>query len=336
MALTIDQLVNDYGSYSGTTLIGERGARATVPNKGFGSVTGVPYPNITFIVRVNGRDYASSSWLSEQQNGNPYLHQGSIPRINTRSVNSMPIGLSPFADKQDEYYAEVDAKSKLDDTDEILKFINYLLDGKDGVDPAIPTFGDYGVWDNGDPKGSLIQTIQNPGSGEEYPASPIRVFDSKSPTRSKKSWIGSYSSENDLAGVYPGLGFEPTNFDGTLAGEEAQSQSIPPIISDEPVEKTDSNGQQPKIDLSDFNFDDIIIDIPPIDLSDFDFGLGNLDPFTNNTAGFGSLQSLSGESGLASTGLQEKYDTGNYGPMQDILEKTGQWDAYNEFGNFGF
>ena len=232
MALTISQLVNDYGSYSGTTLIGERGARASVPNRGFSGVTGVPYPNITFIVRVNGRDYASSSWLATQQNGNPYLHQGSIPRINTRSVNSMPIGLSPFVDKKDEYYAEVNATSKLEDTDEILKFINYLLDGKDGVDPAIPTFGSYGVWDNGDPKGSLVQTIQNPGSGEEYPVSPIRVFSSQSPTRSKKSWLGSYSSENDLAGVYPGLGFEPTNFDGTLAGEEAQSQTIPPIITD--------------------------------------------------------------------------------------------------------
>ena len=333
MALTISQLVNDYGSYSGTTLIGERGARASVPNRGFGGVTGVPYPNITFIVRVNGRDYASSSWLAQQQNGNPYLHQGSIPRINTRSVNSMPIGLSPFVDKKDEHYAEVEATSKLDDTNEILKFINYLLDGKDGVDPAIPTFGSYGVWDNGDPKGSLVQTIQNPGSGEEYPASPIRVFSSQSPTRSKKSWLGSYSSENDLAGVYPGLGFEPTNFDGTLAGEEAQSQTIPPIISDEPVEKTDTTEftlEPIEIDLSDFKLDPI-----DIDLSDFDFGVGNLTPFTNNTAGLDSLQSLSEIGGLASTGLQAQYDTGDYGPMADILEKTGQMDALNQFGSFG-
>jgi len=333
MALTISQLVNDYGSYSGTTLIGERGARASVPNRGFSGVTGVPYPNITFIVRVNGRDYASSSWLATQQNGNPYLHQGSIPRINTRSVNSMPIGLSPFVDKKDEYYAGVDATSKLDDTDEILKFINYLLDGTDGVDPAIPTFGSYGLWDNGDSEESLTQTIQNPGNGEEYEVSPIQVFDSESPTRSKKSWIGSYSSENDLAGVYPGLGFEATGFDGTLAGEEAQSQTIPPIISDEPVEKTDTTEfilEPIEIDLSDFTFDPI-----DIDLSDFNFGVGNLTPFTNNTAGLDSLQSLSQIGGLASTGLQSQYDTGDYGPMQDILEKTGQMDAFNQFGSFG-
>ena len=273
MALTLSQLVNDYGSYSGKTLTGNLGSRATVPGSGFSGIQGVPYPNITFIVKVNGTRYASSSWLSQQQNGNPYIHSTSVARVDFRDIGLMSVEDTPYATIEDEKYAEVKAESKLGQSDdEILKFINYLLDGRDGVEPAIPTFGDYGVWDNGDPKGSLIQTIQNPGSGEEYPASPIRVFDSESPTRNKKSWLGSYSSENDLSGAYPGLGFEQTNFDGLLTGSGAQSQTIPPIIS-EPVEEVDETTDF-VLDPIDINFDDIIID--PIDF-DFDFDFSDFD-----------------------------------------------------------
>ena len=339
MALTISQLVNDYGSYSGKTLVGELGSRATVPGGGFSGVRGVPYDNITFIVKVNGTRYASSRWLSQQQNGNPYIHRTSVARIDTRDIGLMPIDKSPFANIEDEKYAEVRAKSKLGESDdEILKFINYLLDGKDGTDPAIPTFGSFGVHDNGDPAGSLTQTIQNPGSGEEYEASPIRVFDSNTPSRSKKSWLGSYSSENDLSGIYPGLGFAPTNFDGTLSGPDAQSQSIPAIPSEEVKEVVDL-GEDFEIDLSDFTFDDPI-ELDPID---FDFGLGNLNldfgyglggdisvggtgQFTqqnNNDAGIDSFAALSNEGGLSQVGLGSYNEDYSGAPLGDMFGSFG-------------
>ena len=91
MALTLSQLVNDYGSYSGNTLRGLYGASASVPNRGFGDVRGVPYDNITFIIKVNGTKYASSKWLSQQQNGNPYLSSNTVLRIDSVNVPTPPL-----------------------------------------------------------------------------------------------------------------------------------------------------------------------------------------------------------------------------------------------------
>ena len=128
MALSISQLVNDYGSYSGGTLVGELGARANVPSSGWGGVTGVPYPNITFIVRVDGRDYASSAWLASQKNGNPYIHQSSVARVNSRNVGLMSVDATPFANRKDELYAEVKSSTTLAlSADKVLSYINYLL-----------------------------------------------------------------------------------------------------------------------------------------------------------------------------------------------------------------
>ena len=329
MALTLSQLVNDYGSYSGNTLIGDLGSRATVPGGGFGGVRGVPYDNITFIVKVNGTRYASSRWLSQQQNGNPYIHSTSVARVDARDIGSMSIDKTPFANREDEKYAEVEATSKLTSDDEILKFINYLLDGKDGTAEAIPTFGSFGVYDNGDPEGSLNQTIQNPGSGEEYEVSPIRVFSSKTISRSKKSWLGSYSSENDLAGVYPGLGFEPTNFDGTLFGPDAQSQSIPAIPSEEVKEVVDL-GEDFEIDLSDF-------ELQPIDINfdDFDFGFGFGDINTDFGFGLGGDVSVGGTNQFTSTNsagddFTTRSSTGYGGTLND----NNDFNEPEVFGSF--
>jgi hypothetical protein len=329
MALTISQLVNDYGSYSGKTLVGELGSRATVPGGGFGGVRGVPYDNITFIVKVNGTRYASSRWLSQQQNGNPYIHSTSVARIDTRDIGLMPIDKSPFANREDEKYAEVRAKSKLGESDdEILKFINYLLDGKDGTDPAIPTFGSFDVHDNKDPEGSLNQTIQNPGNGEEYEVSPIRVFDSKTPSRSKKSWLGSYSSENDLAGIYPGLGFAQTNFDGTLSGPDAQSQSIPAIPSEEVKEVVDL-GEDFQIDLSDFTFDPIDFELDPID-----FGFGDIN--TNFGFGLGGDVSVGGTNQFTSVNYAgDDFTTRASTAYSGFVTDANDFNEPEVFGGFG-
>ena len=37
------ELTNDYGSYSGNTLIGELGSRGNVPNSGLGGVKGATH-----------------------------------------------------------------------------------------------------------------------------------------------------------------------------------------------------------------------------------------------------------------------------------------------------
>lgn len=336
MALTISQLVNDYGSYSGKTLVGDRGSRANVPGSGFGGVKGVPYDNITFIVKVNGTRYASSKWLSQQQNGNPYIHSFSVARIDLQDIPNAPIDSitdilgvpknmtgkrEPLTLKLGEKFAEVEATSNLTADDAILSFINDLLSESPDVKPW-QNYGDF------EPKPNPVSV---PGFIENPLGEPFKVGVTT-------PYGGTYNPELDMQGLYPGMEFQAKTGINLLGveGDDAFAISIPQTteVVDVKEEAIPQIIIEP-IDLSDFNFDSSDFDFN-FDFSDFDFGVGNLTPFTNNTAGLDSLQSLAEIGGLASTGLQEQYDTGNYGPMQDILEKTGQMDAFNPFGAFGY
>ena len=296
MALSISQLVNDYGTYSGGTLIGQLGARATVPSNGWGGVRGVPYSNITFIVKVNGTDYASSAWLAEQKNGNPYIHQRSVARVNTRNVSSMTIDSTPFANRTDELYAEVRATTTLGKNDDnILKYINYLLDGSDEASPAIPTFGNFTPALSANPNPPSTRVITSP-TGNTYNVGKVVG------RRGSQSWLGVYQPENDLEGSYPGMTFKPTGYDGSVEGQEALSVSIPPvptdveeevvvppveIIKEEPI-KQEPIEIGPIPDLSDyFDYTDPVFgDIN----TDFGFGLGG-DVSIGNTNQFTSVNS---------------------------------------------
>ena len=279
MALTISQLVNDYGSYSGGTLVGELGARANVPSSGWGGVTGVPYPNITFIVRVDGRDYASSAWLASQKNGNPYIHQSSVARVNSRNVGLMSVDTTPFANRTDELYAEVKSSTTLaSSADKVLSYINYLLDGSDEASPAISLFGSFIPALNGtNPPSSRV--ISSP-TGQTYNVGKVVG------ARGGKSYLGVYQPENDLEGSYPGMGFKPTGYDGSVQGQEALTETIPPVPTEvaEPIEVEPVELEVP-VDLQDIS--DIVFE--PIDLSDLnfdfnmDFGLGDI----NTDFGFG-------------------------------------------------
>tara|TARA_B100000902_G_C27196405_1_gene856722 strand:+ start:110 stop:1147 length:1038 start_codon:yes stop_codon:yes gene_type:complete len=345
MALTISQLVNDYGSYSGNTLIGEFGARANVPNPGFSGVTGVPYPNITFIVRVNGSDYASSSWLAEQRNGNPYIHKTSVPRINVQSVNGvnkdtlgpkLPGATNDFP--RDEGYAEVKATSNIESTDEVLSFINYLLDGRETVDPAIPTFGSFSpaIWSKSPTNPSVPQQVTNPATDESYDSG-VKVGN-----KGGKSWPGVYSPEDDMRGNYPGMAFKATGFDGFVFGREAAQQSLPKVIGEEIVDPEISEAVD-KV-LEDF-------ELQPLDLGPyftyekfadgFDFGLDNLNPITNNNVfgdtgnnnvGLASFNALSNEGGLSQVGLGS-YNTDYSGQPLGLLSDS--LSSLSNFGGFG-
>ncbi len=276
MALTISQLVNDYGSYSGGTLRGELGARANVPSSGWSGVTGVSYPNITFIVRVNGRDYASSAWLASQKNGNPYIHKNSVARVNTRNIGLMSVDDTPFANRTDELYAEVRATTTLGSNDDkVLFYINYLLDGSDESSPAIPLFGSFTAkLASTNPPSSRV--ITSP-TGQTYDVGKVVG------TRGGKSWLGVYQPENDLEGSYPGMTFKATGYDGSVEGPAALAETIPPVPpkDEEPPKEVEPIKLEPieiePIDLSQF-------ELQPLDLGDnFDFGFGDI----NTDFGFG-------------------------------------------------
>lgn len=323
MALTISQLINDYGSYSGNTLVGIRGARATVPSSGWGGVTGVPYDNITFIVKVNGTRYASSRWLSQQKNGNPYIHKSSVPRIDFQDIPNAEIdtikditgttkdrgdGRKPMTLKQGETFAEVDATSKLTSDDAILSFINDLLSANPDVEP----WNKYGSYE---PKiGVPVPvpgTITSP-TGKTYSVGVTTPFG------------GTYNPELDMAAEYPGMEFDtkPVSLLG-LTGEEAAAVAIPPTSAVADV--TEDGGDVDVVDIAK-EVEDLMRDrqIEPIELNplDFDFGfgfgdinmdqmnltMGNLNPVSsgfgnNNMTGLASLQDLVNEGGLERTGL---------------------------------
>lgn len=316
MALTISQLVNDYGSYSGKTLVGIRGARRTVPGSGFSGIKGVPYDNITFIIKVNGTKYASSRWLSQQQNGNPYIHQTSVARIDLQSIPSVPIESivdivggpkdmgetpggtrTPISLKQGEKFAEVEATSKLTTDDAILSFINDLLSDS----PDIKSWQTYGSFEPKPRPVSVPGIIQSP-TGKTYEVGVTTPYG------------GTYNPELDMSAEYPGMEFQrkSVNLLG-LSGEEAASVSIPKTsttadvteIEPEPIEIGPI--EIIPLDFGDI-FDDLDFGLGNINLGNPNLTMGNLSSVGTgfgdfNNAGLASFNALSNEGGLASVGL---------------------------------
>ena len=347
MALTISQLVNDYGSYSGKTLVGDLGSRANVPGSGFGGVTGVPYDNITFIVKVNGTRYASSRWLSQQQNGNPYIHSFSVARIDLQDIPNAPIdGITdilgvpknmtgkdgdrqPLTLKLGEKFAEVEATSNLTADDAILSFINDLLSESPDVKPW-QNYGDFVPMPR--PSDPLRGAIENP-LGTPFDVGVITPYG------------GNYNPELDMKGEYPGMEFQAKTGVNLLGveGDDAFAISIPKTT--EVVDVKEKAAVEPikiePIDLSQF-------ELQPLDLGDnFDFGFGNINLGNSNmtmgnlnNTGLASFNALSNEGGLASVGLGS-YNTDYSGQPLGLISDASSTnintldDRDRLFGSFG-
>ena len=311
MALTLSQLVNDYGSYSGNTLRGLYGASASVPNRGFGDVRGVPYDNITFIIKVNGTKYASSKWLSQQQNGNPYLSSNTVPRIDSVNVPTPPLNYLDTSG-EGEKYAEIKATSKLTNDTAILNYINELLSPSDEVKDA----KEWGSWSGNVTRKVTVPTIIQDPLGNPYQ---IGVVGSK--------YGNTYNADIDLGGVYPGLEFEETGFDGKVSGKAALAASI--SVKDEKVPESSIDSGT---DVGDI-LGDIVI--PPIDFTGIkintptgtftgvnqNFLLGDADRNTGLADVGSTIRQLSAFDGLDRTGLRSQYDTGDFGPLGAMFEE---------------
>jgi hypothetical protein len=347
MALTISQLVNDYGSYSGNTLIGIRGARRTVPGSGFGGIQGVPYDNITFIVKVNGTRYASSRWLSQQQNGNPYIHKTSVARIDLQDIPNAPIdsitdilgvpknmtgNREPLTLKLGEKFAEVEATSNLTADDAILSFINDLL----SESPDVKPWQNYGAFVPKPRPVSVPGFIENKLGGEPFEVGITTPFG------------GTYNPELDMQGEYPGMEFQKKDISLLgVSGEAAFAISIPKT-----TEVVDVKEEPIKIEPIDLSS----LIIPPLDLGDFDFnfdfGLGNIntdffniDLNSNNfnpiSNGGDSFDALSNEGGLASVGLGSYNTDYSDQPLGAIYDDSSTnintlYDRDRLFGSLGY
>ena len=318
MALTLSQLVNDYGSYSGNRLTGLYGASSQVPNRGFGDVTGVPYDNITFIIKVNGKKYASSKWLSQQQNGNPYLASNTVARIDTANIPLAPIDSVSFLDQDGERYSEMKATSKLDNDTPRLQFITDLLSSNDEIKPASA----WGSWNGNVQRTVTVPTPIEDPLGNTYE---IGVVGSK--------FGNTYNADIDLEGVYPGLEFEGTGFNG----KQIKIDDPVSVIEEEVVESSVDTGS----DLVDINFDDFELD--PIDINfddivigpiDFDFGFGDIN--TDFGFGLGGDVSVGGTNQFTSTNsagddFTTRSSTGYGGTLND----NNDFNEPEVFGSFG-
>ena len=136
-----------------------------------------------------------------------------------------------------------------------------------------------------------------------------------------------YDVEIDVVGAYPGFEFEEFGEDlqpppSTLPTEtEAKSPPPEPIV--EIAEEQEINVVKPNITT----VPEIQMILPP-DLSDF--LLNDSVEFTRNELGQ--------MGGLDRTGLRDAYDTGDYGPMAEILdtlESGGSSGGGSRFGRFG-
>lgn len=174
--LSLSDVTNDYGSYRGNSLVGERGTVVTINNPGLDGIIGVPYPNLNnIIIKIGGSYYTYDRYLNALKlAGNPYVNIETLPII--------AFDLSQLTEELEEtivhgdvtrtQYAEVVVKERLSTIDNILNYLNDFFnpDTDDTVlDPVV-----IGKWD--------LET-------------------------------SSYSADIDITGAYPGLQFEENGLD---------------------------------------------------------------------------------------------------------------------------
>ena len=123
----------------------------------------------------------------------------------------------------------------------------------------------------------------------------------------------SYSADLDVSGLYPGLEFETYE---DIASATSVTISTPPTI-------TEVKQPEPAVDVKVSAPKPIPVTkapTPPGPKVDSDFLL--------NDSVDDTKQILSTSNGLQITGLQDKYDTGDYGPMQSILDNLAAGEGF--------
>ena len=175
MAITsLSEVTNDYGSYRGNSLIGERGTAVTVPNDGLEGIVGKPYPFLNgVILELEGTLYTDQGYLNAlKAAGNPYISKRSLPIVSFKlsDLTDLVPDIEVYNEDGPVYrtqYAEANVTKRMSTIDDILFYLN------DFFNP------------------DTTDTVLSPQS--------IGSFE-----------LGttSYSSELDVNGLYPGLEFE--------------------------------------------------------------------------------------------------------------------------------
>jgi len=308
MAITsLSEVTNDYGSYRGNSLIGERGAAVTVPNDGLEGIVGKPYPFLNgILVKIGGTLYTDQGYLNAlKAAGNPYLSKRSLPMVSFPSLDALTQEVEDVKVHDDNggvyrtQYAEVVVTKRMSTIEDILFYLNDFF---------------------------------NPNTSDEVlaPAS-IGSFD---------FLTTNYSADLDVNGLYPGLEFETyediatatTVKISTPPTETEPKKSEPQIVVDIQEEKPLSVVVPPQQTETKFKTSTgITINTPTGTFTGINsnFLLGDADKNTGNADVRDTIRQLSTSDGLDRTGLRSAYDTGDFGPLGAMFDN-------GEFGSFGF
>lgn len=272
--ISLSDITNQYGTYSGNSLRGELGSIGSVQNDGLEGISGVNYPYLSeLIVKINGAAYTYSGYLNSLKLlGNPYISKSTIPTVDVtlESVTRQESDVIVHGSTTRTRYAEVGITNKLNTVNDVLRYLN------DFFNP------------------NTTDTVLAPQSIGSF-----RIFTT------------SYSPDLDVSGMYPGLEFETYE---DIASATSVTISSPPTI-------TEAKQPEPEIKVDVAPPKPIPVKKAPVPRVSDDFNIGGSVDFTE--------QILSTSNGLQITGLKPQYDSGDYGPMQSILDNL---DAGQGFG----
>jgi hypothetical protein len=306
MAITsLSEVTNDYGSYRGNSLIGERGTAVTVPNDGLEGIVGKPYPFLNgILLEIEGTLYTDQGYLNALKvAGNPYLSKRSLPVVSLKlsDLTELVPDIQVYDEDGPVYrtqYAEANITKRMSTIDDILFYLN------DFFNP------------------NTTDTVLEP--------TVIGSFN-----------LGttSYSPDLDVNGLYPGLEFETlediktaTTVKISTPPTQTEPKKQEPKVEVKVLEEKPLSVVIPpqEIETKFKTSTGITINTPTGTFTGINsnFLLGDADRNTGNADVRSTLRQLSDPTGLDRTGLRDAYDTGDFGPLGAMFDSGG-------FGSFG-
>ena len=201
MAITsLSEVTNDYGSYRGNSLIGERGTAVTVPNDGLDGIIGKNYPFLSgILIKIGESIYTDQGYLNAlKRAGNPYISKSTLPMVSFPSLDALTQDVEDVLVHEDNgpvyrtQYAEVAISKRMSTVEDILFYLNDFFNPR------------------------TTDEILSPGA--------IGSFNLLTTT---------YSADLDVNGLYPGLEFEAYE---DIANDTVVKPSLPPTQT-EPKKK---------------------------------------------------------------------------------------------------
>ena len=129
MAITsLSDVTNEYGTYRGNSLVGERGSVGTVPNDGLEGIVGKNLPFLNgILLKIEGTIYTDQGYLNALKvAGNPFISKRSLPIVSLR-LSDLTADLPEtivYEGTTRTRYAEANVTKRMSTIDDILNYLN--------------------------------------------------------------------------------------------------------------------------------------------------------------------------------------------------------------------